>query len=198
MDGDQQLPDEEADEAQQQDGPGHRHQHDQGVGTLRALWERRERPNVFIQTDIQFHRCSPASRTARQFGVCRCTKVSVAGPSVAAVVWRMMCSSERSILLDAHTFHTYAGDTGCNDVQEHTVLWILKKMCTGNSYSTWLLYHVQDGFAAFVLVILEVLHAVVLIFVRAIHRVAVVQNCATQGKRNRRRRNHFKAWEVHL
>ena len=33
------------------------------------------------------------------------------------------------------------------------------------SLSTWLFYHIQNGFATFILVILEVLHAVILIFV---------------------------------
>lgn len=37
MDGDQQLPDEQADEPQEQNGTGHRQQHHQDVGTFGTL-----------------------------------------------------------------------------------------------------------------------------------------------------------------
>lgn len=46
-----------------------------------------------------------------------------------------------------------------------------------DSNSTWLLNYKKNGFAALIFVILEVLHAVILIFVGAIHSVSIVENC---------------------
>lgn len=47
----------------------------------------------------------------------------------------------------------------------------------GRVLLTRLFDHKQDGFAAGVLVVLEMLHAVVFVFIRAVYRVRVMENC---------------------
>lgn len=51
-----------------------------------------------------------------------------------------------------------------------------------NSFSTWLSFHRQNGFAIFIFVVLEVNHAVILIFVWAIHRISGMETCRSKKK----------------
>lgn len=60
------------------------------------------------------------------------------------------------------------------------VMWSLVE---GNQGLTRFLDHIQDGLATRVLVILKTLHAVVLVFVRAIDSVSVVDACIKQKRR---------------
>lgn len=57
-----------------------------------------------------------------------------------------------------------------------------------NVHSTWLFHHGQNGFVV-VLVILEVHDAVTLVFVRAVHRVAVMEDCVMQRDKRVSRSN---------
>lgn len=63
-----------------------------------------------------------------------------------------------------------------NDSYMHTI-----------SPSTWLFYHIQNGFATFIFVILEVLQAVILIFVWAIHCISLMKNCGMNRIKRRNR-----------
>lgn len=50
-----------------------------------------------------------------------------------------------------------------------------------NFHSTWFFHDAQNGFAGNIYVILEVLHAVVLIFVRAVYSIAFFRLCGTRS-----------------
>lgn len=56
---------------------------------------------------------------------------------------------------------------------------ILKKLTPAKHlmFLTWLFDNKEDGFATGIFIILKTLHAIVLIFVGAIHRICVMELC---------------------
>lgn len=56
---------------------------------------------------------------------------------------------------------------------------ILKKLTPAKHlmFLTWLFDNKEDGFATGIFIILKTLHAIVLIFVSAIHRICVMELC---------------------
>lgn len=55
--------------------------------------------------------------------------------------------------------------------------------CTVCSSLTGLFDHEQDRLAAGVFIILETLHAIVLVFVRAVHSISIMEHCMENGEK---------------